>query len=261
MSNGVIKIEAQGFDAARAALRGLADTKIKVAAAAALNDAAYLGAGATKKAMEKTFDSPTPWILGGVRYVKARKDHLIATIDFEQWGNKTNVTAAHVLAAEIKGGERKNKRHEVALEAARILPKGMQIAPGPAAEIDRHGNIKASQIVQIMAWFNSFGRHSGDNKNMTDKRRVALGRDKKRSGQKGFAYFVLHKQHGKLIPGIYQRYQFAMGSSVRPVMYFIRKVRYERKLDFYGIATREARVEFNRAFKRYLDQMLTERGL
>jgi len=254
-----ISVKIDGLDALQAKLRGLSDKKINVAIAAALNDAAYAGAQETKKTMAQAFDRPTPWVLGGVRYVKARKDKLEASIDFDQWGNKTNVTVGKVLQAEIFGGQRKTKRHEIALQRAGILPAGMAIVPGPGAILDQYGNMRAAQIVQIMAWFKSFGQQ-GYKANSTDKTRARLGKDKK-SGAKGFQYFALPNKVGNLAPGIYQRFTFASGSSIKPVMFFVALPSYKRRLDFYGIAERKAVAEFNRAFPRYLDQLIKERGL
>jgi hypothetical protein len=254
-----IDVKMDGMDALKARLRGLADNKIKVAAVAALNDAAYAGAQETKKTMAQVFDRPTPWVMGGVRYVKARKDRLESSIDFDQWGNKTNVTVAKVLQAEIYGGQRKYKRHEIALQRAGVLPSGMAIVPGPGAAKDQYGNMPGSQIVQIMAWFKSFGQQ-GYKANSTDKTRARLAKDKK-NGTKGFEYFVLQKKHGKLAPGIYQRFTFAHGSAIKPVMFFVRMPTYKRRLDFYGIAEKKAIETFNRAFPMYLDKLLKERGL
>ncbi len=254
-----ISVKIDGLDAIQAKLRGLADSKIKVAAVAALNDAAYVGAQATKKTMAQVFDRPTPWVLGGVRYVKARKDKLEASIDFEQWGNKTNVTVAKILQAEIAGGPRKYKRHETALQRAGILPTGMFIVPGPGAALDQYGNMPGSQIVQIIAWFRAFGEQ-GYKANSTDKTRARLAKDKK-NGTRGFQYFALPRKVGKLPAGIYQRFAFSFGSAVKLVMLFVKSPNYKRRLDFYGIAEKAAGAEFNRAFPMYLEKLLKERGL
>lgn len=254
-----INVKIDGLDAIKAKMRGLADNKIKVAAVAALNDAAYLGSKKTQDEMRRVFDRPTPWVLGGVRYVKARRDRLESSIDFDKWGNKTNVTVGHVLAAEITGGARKHKRHEIALQRAGILPAGHYIVPGAAAQMDGHGGMKSSQIVQIMAWFKSFGEQ-GYKANMTAATRARLAKDK-RSGQKGIQYFALQKKTNGLPPGIYQRIKFATGSAVKPVMIFIRAPIYKKRLDFYGVAEKAAREEFGRAFPMYLEKLLQERGL
>ena len=254
-----ISVQIKGLDVVKAKLRGLSSGKVSVATVSALNSAAYVGSEATKAEMRRVFDRPTPWVLGGVRYVKARRDKLEARIDFDHWGNKQLVTVEKVLAAEILGGVRKHKRHEVALQRSGILPTGMAIVPGPGAALDAYGNLKGGQIVQIMAWFRAFGEQ-GYKANSTEKTRAKLGRDK-RNGTKGFAYFALTKPHGKLRPGIYQRFQFAAGSAVKAIMYFVPTPSYKKRFDFYGVADRAARTEFNRAFPMYLDQLLREAGL
>lgn len=254
-----ITIDTKGIDAAVARMRGLAESKIKTATVAALNDAARAGHEETRKEMASVFDRPTPWVMGGVRYTKARKDRMESTIDFDKWGNKTGVTVENVLKAEIFGGQRRHKRHEIALQRAGILPAGMGIVPGDAAKLDRYGNMSGGQIVQIMAWFRAFGEQ-GYKANMSDKNRARLGRDK-RNGQRGFQYFALQKPRGKLLPGIYQRFTFAHGSAIKPVMIFVKLPGYRKRLDFYGIAARAARAQFNQSFSRYLNQMMQERGL
>lgn len=256
-----ISIDTKGLDTAIARLRGLSEKKIKVATVAALNDAARAGYEEAGKEMARVFDKPTRWVLGGVRYVKARPDKLSASIDFDRWGNKAGVSVADVLRAEIEGGRRRYKRHEVALQRAGILPDGMYIVPGEAAQRDAYGNMKASQIVQIISWFRAFGEQ-GYKANMDTKGRARLGRDKVRTGQRGFQYFALQKPYGKLLPGIYQRVSLGnWGSAVKPVMLFVRSPVYRKRFDFYGVAEKAARAQFDRSFSFWLDKLLAERGL
>ena len=165
-----------------------------------------------------------------------------------------------VLAAQIKGGGRRNKRHEIALQRAGILPSGMAIVPGDAAKIDQYGNMSAGQIVQIISWFRGFGEQ-GYKANTTDKGRAAKSRDNKRTGARGFQSFALQQKRGKLLPGVYQRIQMAFGSAVKPVMIFVRQPQYRAKFDFYGVTKRAAEETFSKSFPRYLKQMLEERGL
>lgn len=261
----------EGLDATMAKLRGLPEKKITVAAVAALNDAAYLGKVETAKAVAAVFDRPTPWVRGSVRYSKARKDKLEAQIDFDFWGNKQGVTVEKVIQAQIFGGPRRHKRHEVALRRMGILPDGMFIVPGEAATMDAYGNMVAGQINQVMAWFNAFGEQ-GYKSNMTAATRARRAKGSKRSS--GFEYFVVRpgdrrefirsngsKGTHKMQPGIYQRVFMGMGTAIKPIMIFVRSPIYQRRLDFYGIAEKAALKEFNRAFPMYLDKLLKERGL
>jgi len=240
-------------------LRGLASGKLNVAVKAALNDAAHAGYEAARNEMRRVFELPTPWVLGGLRYVKATSSKLEARIDFDHWGNKTLVTVADVLRAEIDGGQRRYKRHESALRQARILPPGMFVVPGTAADRDAYGNMKGSQIVQILAWFRAFGEQ-GYRANMTDKGRSRLGRGSKRTGRPGFQYFVLKQPYGKLQPGIYKRYAFKSGSAVKPVMIFVRSPSYRKRFDFYGVAQRSALEQFSRSFPFWLGRLLAEKS-
>lgn len=255
-----VTVDTKGLDATIARLRGLSEKKIDVAMKAALNDAAYLASKEASREMARVFDKPTPWVLGGVRYVKARSDKLESSVDFDKWGNKTNVTVEKVLAANIYSGIRKHKRHEVALNRVGILPNGMGIVPGAAAKLDQYGNMTGAQIVQIIAWFKGFGEQ-GYKANSTKETRARLGRDNKKTGARGFQYFALQQKRGKLLPGVYQRIQTAFGSAVKPVMIFVRMPTYKKRFDFYGVADRAARKEFARAFPMYLDKLLKERGL
>lgn len=250
-----VKVQTNGLLELKAKLAGIGDKQVAFATSRALNAAAYAATQAVGKEMAKVFDKPTPWVLKSVRYTKADKRNLSATVDFDFWGNKQGVTVAHSLRAQIYGGQRKNKRHEVALQKAGILPAGMGIVPGDAATMDQYGNMSAGQIVQVMSWFKAFGEQ-GYRANMRDGGR-RLARDNKKTGARGFAYFALQKKHGKLLPGIYQRFDFgAMGSAVKPVMIFVRMPNYQRRLDFYGLAERVARDEFARQYPAMLSEAM-----
>lgn len=276
MNGFVVRAKIDGLDAVQARLRGLADGKIKVAARAALNDAAFLGKKATEKRIAEAFDRVTPWIAKSVRYVKAKGEKLESSIDFEAWGNKTGVTAAKVLSAEIYGGQRRHKRHEVALQRMGILPAGMFIVPGEAAQMDGYGNMSSGQIRQILSWFNAAGMTSGPNQNMTDRKRASLRKGSMRQGRvtNGFEYFVVQpgkrrefqranggKGTHKMQPGIYQRIFLGQGTAIKPVMIFVKSPAYKQRLDFYRIAGDAALAEFKRAFPMYLEKLLKERGL
>ncbi len=249
-----VNVDSSGMLRLRAELDGKAK-QVRFAAMRALNEAAFKASKDTAKEMARIFDRPTPWVLGSVRYRKATRAKLEAQVDFDFWGNKQGVTVSHVLNAEIHGGARKAKRHEIALQRAGILPPGMGIVPGDAAAMDSYGNMSSGQIVQIMAWFKAFGEQ-GYKANMTDKTRGRLGRDNKRTGRKGFSYFALKKRHGKLLPGVYQRFDFGFGSAIKPVMIFVRMPQYKRRLDFYGLAERSARAEFNAKFPVLLEEAM-----
>lgn len=248
-----IKVDSSGLLSLKAQLSGM-DKQVRFATMRALNAAAYQATKDTAREMARVFDKPTPWVLKSVRYVKATKAKLEAQVDFDYWGNKQGVTVAQVLKAEIYGGARRQKRHEVAMQRAGILGPGQALVPSRWADLDPYGNWSAGQITQIMSWFQAFGEQ-GYRSNMRDGGK-RLGRDNKKTGARGFAYFALFRRHGKLIPSIYKRVEFGFGSAVVPIAYIVPLPKYKRLLDFYGVAERSARREFDRQFPVMLDEAI-----
>ena len=235
---------------------GIAPKQVRFATMVALNSAAREGAEATKAEMRKVFDAPTPWVVGGVRYIKATREKLFSQVDFDFWGNKQGVSVEQVLKAEVEGGERSIKRFESALRRVGVLPAGMYAVPGAAAKLDAYGNMQAGQIVQIIAWFQAFGEQ-GYKANMTDRRKANLAKDNKRKGTRGFAYVAIYRgNRSKLRPGIYQKIVTGFGSTLRPVLIFVDRAHYQQRLDFYGVADAAARSAFVKSFPEALAQAL-----
>lgn len=226
-------------------LTGVATKQAEFAMMTTMNKAAYETTQVLGRNMAAVFDRPTSWVLNSIRYVKATRSNLVAKIDLDRWGNKAGVSVHQVLNAQIHGGTRNLKRSEVALSRIGVLPSGMAIVPGSAAKMDKNGNMSAAQIVQIISWFGAFGEQ-GYSANMKDAGRRRLGRGNKKQGRYGFAYFALQKSHGKLRPGIYQRFDTSFGSSVKPVMIFVKKPSYKKRFDFYELGTRTAMNVLNR---------------
>lgn len=262
-----LSVDIKGLDAAKARLRGLSEKKIAVATVSALNAAAYLTSQKQKEDIARVFDRPTAWVKGGVRYIKADRARMESKVDLDFWGNKQGVSVEKILSAQIYGGQRRHKRHEIALQRALVLPAGMFIVPGAAANLDSYGNMSSGQIVQIISWFRGFAEGGrGSRANMKDATRKNLAKGKK--SNYGFEYFYVSPNakgprggHQHLLPGVYQRVKTGFGSAIRPVMIFVKKTSYAKRFDFYGNADKVARKEFDRAFPFYLNQLLSERGL
>ena len=263
-STSIVRVE--GLSATQAALAAI-PKQIAFANVVAINRAAFAGRAAIQRAMPTVFDRPTPWVIGGVRVIKARKDKPSAQIDLDNWGNKQGVAVESILQAEIYGGGRRLKRHELALQRIGILPDGMQCVPGAGAVIDNYGNMSSGQINQILAYFRAFGEQ-GYRANMTTRgiAKLAKGNRTKR----GFDYFVVApgKQRAwlrgngivgthKMQPGIYQRTDFGgLGSAIKPVLIFVKQATYRPRFDFHGIAKRAAVAEFDVQFPIVLEQAM-----
>jgi hypothetical protein len=82
---------------------------------------------------------------------------------------------------------------------------------------------------------------------MTDKGRARLARGTKR--QQGYSYFIGHP--GDRLPlGVYQRTSFARGTSIRPVLLFVRSAVYQERFDFKYVAELTTANEFANEFAK-----------
>jgi hypothetical protein len=127
------------------------------------------------------------------------------------------------------------KRFEKRLQFMGLLPPGMFVVPGAAAQLDQYGNIKASLIEQILSALGAAEITAGYQAN-----RTALSR--KRKGAKLAEFFVGRPGGAPL--GVYRRYAFAHGSAVKPVLIFVRQPVYPARYHFQEIAAQVVREEF-----------------
>ncbi len=200
---------------------------------------------AEQKEMRDIFSNPTPYTLSGLYLRPATKQNLSVEVKLKDMASKA-IPAAVFLAAQLKGGERKAKRFEKALQSVGALPPGYRIVPGSAAKLDAYGNMSQGQIVQILAFFRAFPE-VGYKMNMTAASKARLARGNKRT--QGFAYFV--GRPGDRLPlGIYQRVRFAGGTAIKPVMIFTRSAVYQAIFDFEYVAERTVEHEFGAEFAR-----------
>jgi hypothetical protein len=228
-----------GMEELKANLSALAKEEFPYAMALALTRTAQDIQTAAIEQMKRVFDRPTPWTLNSTYIVPAKKDNLTATVWLkDEWAvGKSGVPASKFLSPEIFGGQRNLKRHEMALQYAGILPAGMYCVPGQGADLDAYGNMKASQIIQIIAYFKAFGEQ-GYKANTTQERKDKLKKGTKKT--RGYEYFAIRDRgSSRLKPGIYKRIGFgSFGSAIKPIIMFVKRPGYQPRLDFFGVANR-----------------------
>lgn len=245
----------------------LAGGELRKAYALALNDTGFMVRGKQVAALNGSFDRVTPFVGRSPKVFKATAEKLAVSIaptlhtDRSAFvrGGKVGVDPQDVLQAQEFGGRRRDKRSEVILRRAGILPSGMQTAipktPYPGSD-DGRGNLRGPFLVQLISYLQAFGEQ-GYRANMTDKRRARL-RNQQGIGSiaakkvykttLGRRYFVsygrVRSQH--LPPGIWA----ASGThdvDVKPVVMFVRSGTYRPRIDMDRVA-RDAGVQ------EYLDK-------
>lgn len=181
--------------------------------------------------MRDVFDRPTPYTLSGTYLRPATLARPESEVGLKNFAGK-GIPASKYLSAQIRGGERGEKRFERALRYAGLLPYGFIAVPASGAQTDAFGNMSRGQIVQILSYLQAFSE-VGYRANMTQKRKASLGRGGR--SRRGMAYFVA-PPGGHLHFGVWQRIHTAWGSAVKPVLLFVRRAQYEAVYDFDYVA-------------------------
>jgi hypothetical protein len=205
----------------------------------------------TYREMKSVFDRPRPdYTLQSLDVIKAK---------YADFRNKKEVSA-YMMVTDYKrqdkylkhhftgDKDRELKRFEFRLKAANILPDGMWAVPGQAMPLDQYGNPDRKIIMQILRYLQSFN-FVGDTQNMKDKAKARL-RSKYSKAAAGSSFeMVVIKGTGRikhLHPGIYFRYGFGSGSSLKPMLMFVKRTKgYRQRINFDQIG----------------DRVMSERGL
>lgn len=261
-----------GVDRVRKQLAALSGQRIREASAKALNDAAFQLRRDMQAHMRSTFDRVTPWMVRSVNFKPATADKLEATVmptyrsDVGTTGGKQGVDPQHVLQAQEYGGRRADKRSEVRLRKAGILPSGYQTAipatPFPNSD-DGRGNLRGPFVTQLLSYLQAFGS-AGYRANMKKGRIRSIhergGKANSFMGPvRGWRYIVTYgglrggarttkngdfdQRMANLPAGIWA-VQGTGGVDVRPVLMFVKQGHYKPLLQLDRLRNDAARVEY-----------------
>jgi hypothetical protein len=237
-----------------AAVRRAAD-QVPFALANALNKTAIKASADVKSEMSSVFDRPTPWVLNSLRVKYANKAKPEAELAFK---DKNSVESSRsMVEPHVFAGKRHFKAMEARLAAMGYLPRGYNAVPGAAAKLDAYGNMGRGQITQLLNVLGTYTEAGYNKANAATKARLAKGSVKK--NQYGFVYWVNRVGATKskhLQPGVYQRVSTGFGSSLRPVLVFVRQASYKKRLDFAGVVGRTVEREFVGEFNVAFDAAL-----
>lgn len=179
--------------------------------------------------MQSVFDRPTRFTLNALQVKPANAQTLTASVEFKSGFG--SVPAWRYLQAEVEGGPRHKKAHELALERAGILRSDEFVMPGAGATLDAAGNMRGSEISRILSQIKASG----------DPLQNATGSARSRRSRKRLAYFVSRGRKG-IADGIYLRRGTERG--IVPVMVFAKRPRYQPRFPFYDVARQVFGVTF-----------------
>lgn len=235
-----------------------AASQVPFALSVALNKTAGKARSAIVSEMQSVFDRPSPWVLNSLRVKRSTKTDLVAELAFK---DKNSVESSRsMIEPHVFGGQRWFKAMEIRLWRAGFLPTGWNVTPGPGATLDSNGNMSAGQITQILNVLGTYTEAGYNKANSKTVARLAKGNVKKNIY--GFVYWVNPAngtaRNKALQPGVYKRVTTGFGSSLKPVLFFVKRAQYKKRLDFFGIAQRTTEAEFQGEFNSaFADAMAT----
>lgn len=242
-----LNIDLRNLGAAQEAFEKLGRQQAREAFALALNDTGRAGRLPMVRHLQSSFDRATKWVANSPKYRAATAKNLslaiLPTVDSRNApsrGGAAGVDPQYILQAQEHGGRRADKRSEIALRRAGILPPGMQTAipaePFPGSD-DGNGNLRGAFVQQLLSYLQAFGEQ-GYRANMTDRKKKNLQRGTARTA--GRRYFVTYGRWregraSNLPPGIWAS-TGSTGAIIKPVLMFTRPGTYKPRISMERLA-------------------------
>ena len=190
------------------------------------------------------FDRPKSVTKKGIYITRSTKSKLTATVGLKSRA-AGSVPVAEYLGANIEGGGRVDKRSEIMLRNAGILPAGMQTRPGPDARLDAYGNMSRGQIVQILSYFRAFGSIAKSGRGRSGTTQSAKLNAPAKRNPKPYSYFVMSNV-------LWMR----QGKKIKQMLTFTSAQSYRKRYDFKRVATSTVQRQFDVRFKQAMDYAL-----
>jgi hypothetical protein len=243
-----IKVDTSGIDALVRQLQAQA-RQVPKAISLAINRVADIAKQDEIKEMRDVFDRPTAYTLNAVAVERSTSRTLTAVVKLKDDATKA-IPASKYLLAQIRGGFRRQKRFERALQAAGAMPAGMIAVPA-RDQLDANGNMNRGTIIKILSYFKAFPEQ-GYRANITEARKKRMAKGTKT--RHGSAYFVGRPADGKLPFGIWERMSSAhvAGSGIRPIVLFVESAIYDPIFDFPYVVQLAVKREWDAQFRRAL---------
>jgi hypothetical protein len=199
--------------------------------------------------MQSAFDRPTAYTLRSLYLKPATKTNLQVKVWLKDDAGK-GTPAARYLWPQIAGGNRVQKGMERMLQRAGLLGASQYAVPAVGAELDSNGNVKRSQVVQILSQL-KLQRSAG-----YESKATGSARSNRTIARQGVTYFALASVRRGLQPGIYLKRRFAHGSAIRPVFIFVDAVSYQPRLKFFETGDAIAQSRFLAHFETEIEKAI-----
>lgn len=195
----------------------------------------------------RVFDRPRSFTVRGTVMTRSTKTNLTAVVALKS-RNAGGTPVNEYLQAEVEGGRRADKRSEVLLQRAGILPPGYQTRPGSGARLDAYGNMSRGQVVQILSYFRAFGlvSTSGRARGRSGTQTASQKLNRSAKPRRPSELFIVPDGMAGLATGVWQR----TGKQIKPILIFIRPPSYKPIYKFEEVARKAVTLKFNANFNQ-----------
>jgi hypothetical protein len=232
-----------------------AANQVPFALSVAINASAEKAKELVKAEMPRVFDRPTPWVLNSLRVKRSTKTNLTAELAYKDKNSVDN--SRSMVEPHVFTGKRHFKAFEARLLNIGLIPAGYNAVPGEGANLDANGNMSQGQISQLL---NVLGAYTEAGYNKADDRTVTrLAKGNKKKNIYGFVYWVNKVGSTKathIPPGVYKRVTTGFGTSLKPILIFVKRASYRKRLDFFGIAAKTINAELPGQFSKAFDEAM-----
>ncbi|HEU4603750.1 MAG TPA: hypothetical protein VFS24_17375, partial [Steroidobacteraceae bacterium] len=203
-------------------LSGMARDQVPFATVLALTRTAKFAERKIKEEIPRVFDRPTPFTKNATYVQPATKQRRYAMVYIREQ-EKGRVAPIRYLQPQIYGGARGRKSFEKRLIESGKMPPNTYAVAATAADLDQYGNIKGGQITKILS---DLQAQFDETQNTTARSRQRRLRSRRRRASFYFSTWPPSPKTAHLKPGIYLRSHFGFGTAIKPVLIFVRRVRY-----------------------------------
>lgn len=244
--------------------------QMNTAASKAINDTLFDLLSQYLDEMPKIFESPNmSYLRRAFQIEKSTPDKVYGSLFVKQDGLGKGTSFIDVLHHHVVGNEREIKKFEKAMMYHGHMGRDMIAAPARGAKLDRYGGLDGKFNSMLLSYFGSYTK-AGFDATMTPKKKERMARrgtvkgsqsGKKYKTIRGAVYFMSGGRQGfggnrsHLHAGIYKK-SGIHGSTIEPVILFVKKRSYQKRFDFYGIAERLVDQKFANTFYAHLDRRM-----